>query len=125
MIVAIIGLIAGLALGTLLPIQIPVDLARYTAIGILGILDSIFGALRADLQGKYDVNIFLSGLVFNMVLAIGITYLGDHLSLDLYLAAIVVFTIRIFSNLGAVRYSLIERQIGRRRAKEEIADKVL
>jgi small basic protein len=125
MYIAIIGLLIGIALGTYAPFQIPIELAHYTAIGILGILDSMLGALRADLQGKYDANIFLSGLIFNMVIAVGITYLGDKLSLDLYLAAIVVFTIRIFSNLGTIRYSFIERRIGRKRVKEEIEGKAL
>jgi small basic protein len=60
-----------------------------------------------------------------MILAVGITYLGDQLSLDLYLAAIVVFTIRIFGNLGTIRYSLLERKIGRKRVKEELEQKVL
>lgn len=125
MYIAILGLLIGIGLGTLSPLQIPIALAHYTAIGILGILDSMLGALRADLQGKYDANIFISGLIFNMVLAIGITYLGDKLSLDLYLAAIVVFTIRIFGNLGTIRYSFIERRIGRKRVKEEIEGKSL
>jgi len=125
MYIAIIGLAAGIIIGSITPLQIPVELARYTAIGILGILDSIFGALRADLQDKYSQTIFISGLVFNMIMAIGITYLGDQLSLDLYLAAIVVFTIRIFGNLGTIRYTLLERNIGKKRAKQEIEDKTL
>jgi len=125
MYVAIIGLLAGIAIGIFTPLQIPVEFARYTAIGILGILDSMLGALRADLQGKYDANIFLSGLVFNMIIAIAITYLGDQLSLDLYLAAIVVFTIRIFGNLGTIRYVLLERTIGKRRVQQELEEKVL
>jgi small basic protein len=125
MYIAIIGLLIGIGIGTISPLHIPVQLANYTAIGILGILDSMLGALRSDLQGKYDANIFLSGLIFNMALAVGITYLGDKLNLDLYLAAIIVFTIRIFGNLGTIRYSFIERRIGRKRAKEEIEGKSL
>lgn len=122
---AIIGLIAGIAIGLLTPFSIPVLLARYTAIGILGIVDSLLGALRAETQGKYDSYIFITGLIFNLVLAIGITYLGDNLNLDLYLAAIVVFTIRIFGNLSTIRYSLLEKRIGKRRVRHEIENKTL
>lgn len=125
MYIAIIGLLAGIAIGMFSPFHIPVEFARYTAIGILGILDSMLGALRADLQGKYDQSIFITGLIFNMIVAIAITYLGDKLSLDLYLAAIVVFTIRIFGNLGTIRYSFLERRIGKKRVKEELQGKVL
>ena len=122
---AIIGLIAGIAIGLLTPFSIPVLLARYTAIGILGIVDSLLGALRAETQKKYDSYIFITGLIFNLVLAVGITYLGDNLNLDLYLAAIVVFTIRIFGNLSTIRYSLLEKRIGKRRVLHEIDNKTL
>lgn len=125
MYIVIVGLIAGVAIGTFTPLSIPIEFARYTAIGILGILDSLLGALRADLQAKYNQYIFVTGLIFNMILAIGITYLGDQLSLDLYLAAIVVFTIRIFGNLGTIRYLLIEQKIGKKRVQEELQQKVL
>jgi len=91
----IIGLLIGIVIGIYTPVEIPMDFARYTAVGILGISDSILGAIRADLQKKYSTTIFLSGLFFNMGLAILITYLGDKLSLDLYLAVLVVFTFYI------------------------------
>ena len=92
----ILGLLVGMLIGILAPMSIPIQFARYTAVGILGILDSILGAARADLQSKYNSTIFISGLIFNMLLAMGITYLGDRLSLDLYLAVLIVFTFRMF-----------------------------
>jgi small basic protein len=117
---ALIGLIFGIVIGIFAPLSIPLEFARYTAVAILGILDSLLGAVRADLQGKYDSAIFISGLVFNMALASAITYLGDRLGLDLYLAVLVVFTLRIFSNIATIRYSFISRFIGHKRAQEEI-----
>lgn len=125
MIIAIFGIIAGIIIGFYLPLQIPIEFARYSAIGILGIFDSLLGGLRADLQNKFRQSIFISGLAYNMVLAIAITYLGDKLSLDLYLAVIVVFTLRIFGNLGTIRYSFMERYLGKKKVKEELEDKVL
>lgn len=116
----IIGLILGLVIGFLAPLSIPIQFARYTAVGILGILDSILGAVRADLQGKYDSMIFISGLLFNMTLAMGITYLGDRLSLDLYLAVLIVFTLRMFSNMATIRYFFLTRYLGKKRVEEEI-----
>lgn len=117
-----IGLIIGIVIGIIAPLSIPVEFARYTAVGILGILDSILGAIRADLQGKYNVTIFISGLIFNMFFAGIITYLGDRLGLDLYLAVLVVFTIRIFSNIGTIRYSFLTRYLGKKRVQEEIKE---
>lgn len=116
----IIGLILGLLIGHYTPMDIPVEFARYTAVGILGIFDSILGAIRADLQKKYSTVIFLSGLLFNMIVAMLITYLGDKLSLDLYMAVLVVFTLRIFSNIATIRYSFLSRFIGPKRVQEEI-----
>ncbi len=116
----IIGLIIGIIVGIFAPIAIPLEFARYTAVGILGILDSILGAVRSDLQKKYDVTIFISGLLFNMFLAIFITYIGDRLGLDLYLAVLVVFTLRIFANIGTIRYSFLTKYIGKKRVEQEI-----
>lgn len=117
-----IGLLLGLLIGIFAPISIPIQFARYTAVGILGILDSILGATRSDLQGKYDSTIFISGLIFNMILAMGITYLGDRLSLDLYLAVLIVFTFRIFNNIATIRYSFLTRFLGKKRVEEEIKE---
>lgn len=119
----IIGLVVGIIIGVLMPLSIPLQLARYTAVGILGILDSILGAAKSDLQGKYDSTIFISGLLFNMILAIGITYLGDRLSLDLYLAVLIVFTMRMFSNIAAIRYSFLTKKLSKKRIEEEISEK--
>ena len=40
-----------------------------------------------------------------------LAYLGDRLGVDLYTAAIIVFGIRIFSNLSAIRHLLMRRYI--------------
>jgi small basic protein len=115
-----IGLVIGLAIGFIAPLSIPIQFARYTAVGILGILDSILGAVKADMQGKYNSTIFISGLIFNMTLAVGITYLGDRLSLDLYLAVLIVFTLRMFTNIATIRYFFLTRFLGKKRVEEEI-----
>ena len=81
-------------------------------------MDSILGAIRAEVtQEKYDSTIFLTGLIFNIVLALGITFLGEKLGLDLYLAATVVFTFRIFTNLGQLRRALLEKYTKTKRKK--------
>ncbi len=111
MFIALLGLLIGVAIGLSARLNIPPELARYTAVGLLGILDSILGALRADFDKRYNQTIFLSGLLSNMVLAGAVTYLGDILSLDLYLGVIIVFMIRIFSNISGIRYHFLDRWI--------------
>ena len=74
---------------------------------ILAALDSVLGAVRAELQGEYDSKVFLSGLFTNAVLAAGLTFLGDRLGVELYTAAIVAFGVRLFNNLAIIRRRFI------------------
>lgn len=119
MIWALIGVLVGIILGFAVDIPIPIELTRYTAVVSIGILDAIFGAIRAEVtQDNYDAVIFLTGLFFNVVLAIAITFLGDKLGLDLYLAATVVFTFRIFTNVGITRRAVLQNFLEKRKQKK-------
>ncbi len=110
MIWAILGILVGIIIGLITDYTIPIEYIKYTAVTIIGILDALFGAVKAEIShDKYNATIFLTGLVFNIILALGITLLGEKLGLDLYLAATVVFTFRIFSNLGIVRRAILEK----------------
>src|SRR5256885_15059712 len=72
----LLGLLAGVLLGLALKLNLPIELARYTAVGILAALDSLLGALRAELEGHFDTRIFLSGFYTNALLAAGPAVLG-------------------------------------------------
>ncbi len=129
MIWAFVGVIIGIVAGILSQFALPPEYARYTAVAVLAMVDSIFGAWRAELvtrhkyqtdytfkgpgaknkRDNYSPFIFISGLIFNTGLAAAFTYLGDRLGLDIYLAVVVVFTWRIFMNLGVVRRVYFER----------------
>src|SRR5437764_14161234 len=102
-VVAIVCAALGLMLGLLSPVTIPIGYALYAAVALLAALASIFGAFKAYIAGTYEPRVFLSGLVTNMALAAGLTYLGDKLGVDLSIAAIVAFGVRIFNNLGSIR----------------------
>ncbi|HEX6349430.1 MAG TPA: small basic family protein [Candidatus Dormibacteraeota bacterium] len=95
--------VVGVALGLLSPVTIPITYARYTAVALLAGLDSIFGAFKAYIAGTFEPRVFLTGLVTNMALAGGLTYVGDKLGVDLSIAAIVAFGVRIFNNLASIR----------------------
>src|SRR2546423_3417086 len=98
----LLGLVAGVLLGLALKLNLPVDLARYTAVGILAALDSLLGALRAELEGHFDTRIFLSGFYTNALLAAGLAFLGDPLGIDLDLVALIAFGWRIFPKVGGL-----------------------
>ncbi|MGH7903593.1 MAG: small basic family protein [Candidatus Dormibacteraceae bacterium] len=85
------------------PVTVPIGYARYTAVALLAGLDSIFGAYKAHLARTYEPRVFATGLVTNMALAAALTFVGDKLGVDLSIAAIVAFGVRIFNNLAAIR----------------------
>lgn len=108
----LLGLLIGLVLGLAFSLSIPPEYSRYTATGILAALDSLLGAARAELDGTFDNSIFLSGFFANIVLAGLLTFLGDRLGVDLYIAAIVAFGVRIFNNLAVIRRQMVARLAG-------------
>ena len=106
---AIIGAILGILIGILLPYDIPVNLVKYSAIAILAALDAIFGGLRAQLERKFILYQFISSFFTNAALAALLAYLGDILGVDIYMGAVVAFSIRLFQNLSLIRAELFER----------------
>jgi small basic protein len=106
----IVGLLAGALIGVLSGLTIPAAFARYTAVAILVGIDSILGGLRSEMEGRFNTAIFISGFFVNSLLAGLLVYLGDRLGVDLYLAAVVAFGVRIFNNLAVIRRRLIIRQ---------------
>lgn len=103
----IIGLVLGMILGQVLRIDIPIDYVKYTAIAILAAMDAVFGGLRAQLESKFDLRWFVSSLLANTALAGLLAYLGDLLGVDIYLGAVVAFSIRLFTNLSFIRGELL------------------
>ena len=104
-----LGLLIGLAIGMAFSLSVPAEYSRYTAMAILAALDSVLGALRAELEGQFDNRIFLTGFFSNIILASFLTLLGDRLGVELYLAAIVAFGVRLFNNLAIIRRRLLDR----------------
>jgi small basic protein len=96
-------LVVGLFIGLQVNFTVPPEFARYTGVAILAALDAVLGAIRAELNNAYDNKIFVSGFASNIVLASGLTFLGERLGVDLFLAAVVAFGVRIFDNIAIIR----------------------
>jgi len=109
MIFAIIGILLGVVLGFLVPITYPPGFSLYISVAILAALDSVFGAFRASLEEKFDIEIFVSGFFGNTILAVALAYIGDKLGVPLYYAAIFAFGGRLFQNLAVIRRIAIHR----------------
>jgi small basic protein len=105
----LLGLIIGVILGLLSEIRIPDEYSNYLSIAVLASLDTLFGGIRAHLQNLYDEKVFVSGFFFNIVLAASLAFLGVHLGVDLYLAAVFAFGVRLFQNIAVIRRILISK----------------
>ena len=104
----IIGCIIGALIGINAPI-IPYTYSTFLAIAVVAALDSVFGGITSVLKKNFDLVIFISGFFCNSLLSIALTYLGQKLNLDIYLAALVVFVGRMFTNLTIIRRYYIEK----------------
>ena len=107
-----IAIIMGCIIGALIGINAPVvpyTYSTFLAIAVVAALDSVFGGITSVLKKNFDLVIFISGFFCNSLLSIALTYLGQKLNLDIYLAALVVFVGRMFTNLTIIRRYYIEK----------------
>lgn len=108
----LLAIIAGCLIGAIIGINIPTipyTYSGYLAIGIIAALDSVFGGITSSLKKNFDLRIFVSGFFVNAILAMLLTFLGQKLNVDIYLAAVIVFVGRMFNNLGTIRRYYVEK----------------
>lgn len=105
----VLGLILGVILGLYSQITVPTEYMSYLSIAVLATLDTLFGGIRAHLQQNFDVHVFVSGFFFNILLAAGLAFLGVYLGIDLYLAAVFAFGVRLFTNIAVIRRMLLQK----------------
>ena len=118
----VLGLAAGFTIGLLAfaNLRIPADFvgiyAPYLSLATLAGLDTIFGGIRAGIEGRFQDDIFVSGFLLNTLLAAGLAFLGDWIGVDLFLAAVVALGTRVFLNLSLIRrYYLTRVALNRRK----------
>ena len=108
----IIAIVIGCILGAIIGLNVPTisyTYSGYLAIAIVAALDSVFGGITSVLKGNFDFKVFITGFFGNAILSILLTWLGVKLNVDIYLAAIVVFVGRMFTNLAIIRRYYIEK----------------
>ena len=118
LIAIVIGCILGAIIGIYAPL-VPYTYSGYLAIAIIAALDSVFGGISSTLKKQFDLKIFVSGFFGNAILSILLTYLGQKLNVDIYLAAIVVFVGRMFNNLAIIRRYYLEKWTSRKKNLNE------
>ncbi|KHF28563.1 hypothetical protein LR68_02651 [Anoxybacillus sp. BCO1] len=110
----LLGLLLGILLGLLTDWRIPSEYSSYLSIAVLAAFDTLIGGIRAHLQNIYDEHVFVSGFFFNIILATSLAFLGVHLGVDLYLAAVFAFGVRLFQNIAVIRRILLTKWLENR-----------
>ncbi|MDY3974065.1 MAG: small basic family protein [Veillonella caviae] len=104
------GLIIGIVLGVMSPIEISPIYAKYTSVALLAALDSVFGGTRAALERVFNLSIFLTGFFSNSLLAALLVFLGNIVGIDLYYVALISFGLRLFQNMAAISRLILSRR---------------
>ena len=117
----IIIIAAFVALGFFLgsDLVVPYAFTEYIAVAILAFLDSLCGAAAASMQKKFDLPIFITGFFGNAIIAIFLVFLGQKLNVDIYLAAVIVFSTRLFNNFSIIRRMAVDDVSKKRKKKKQ------
>lgn len=119
MIYLIIAVLTGVLLGILVPYNLSSSMVSYVAVGIIAALDSVFGGLLANLNRRFNINVFMIGLVSNAILGIFLTFIGNILGISLSYAVIIVFGVRMFNNMASIRRLTLDKYFEKRARERE------
>jgi len=117
--IPVLGLVIGITLGLLTDMNVPEQYHNYLSIAVLAAFDTLIGGIRAHMQNLFDEKIFVSGFFFNIILATSLAFLGVHLGVDLYLAAVFAFGVRLFQNIAVIRRILLSKWDQKRKKEKE------
>ncbi len=120
-----IAILIGCMLGVILGMNAPMisyTYSSYLAISVIAALDSVFGGITSVIKKNFDLKIFITGFFGNAILSILLTILGQKLNVDIYLAAIVVFVGRMFTNLAIIRRYYVDKWLKRLKEKNKKAE---
>lgn len=106
--IAVIGLLVGVAIGIVWHPAVPLWLEPYLPIAIVAALDAVAGGIRALVEKRFDERIFVVSFLSNVLIASVLVFLGDRLGVGAQMSTgvVVVLAMRIFANAAAIRRTL-------------------
>lgn len=117
----ILALIIGFCVVYLPHVTIPWQFTEYIGVAVVAGLDSVIGAIRSSIEGKFNDRVLVSGFFSNALIAALLLYLGNLLNIPyINVAIIVALVIRIFNNLGFIRRYAIARLFEKRLTAENV-----
>ena len=107
MLQAVLGIIIGLMVGSVMPIIIMN--VKVSAILIVVSIDTILGGTIAKLNDTFDNITMISGFLTNTIAAVCLVFLGDYIGVNLYYFALFAIGMRMFRNLSTIRKYFLKR----------------
>jgi len=123
----ILALIVGFV-AVFLPLYLPLhkatflaDYSSYIAVAVVAGVDSIVGAIRSAIEGKFNDRVFVSGFFTNALLSASVLAIGNqlHQGQTFATAIVVALIIRLFNNLGFIRRFIVARLFEKRFTTEK------
>ena len=105
----VMGLVVGFTLFTFQRWQVPAEYAPYLSVAALAGVDTLFGGVRAGIEGRFQTDIFVTGFLLNTLLAAALAALGDRIGVNLALVAVIAIGSRVFLNLSLIRRYYLNR----------------
>ena len=102
----IIGLIIGIIIGTLLPLEVLSVSNQVLTILVICATDALFCGLYAKIEKRFNALLFTFELILNLLIAFAIVYFGVIMGYDLFMAIAIIFGVRIFHNLSTINQKL-------------------
>ena len=116
------GFLIGLLIFSYFHLFVPIEYAPYLSVAALVGLDTVFGGIRAGIEGRFQDDIFVSGFLLNTMLSEALVWFGTRIGVDFALVSVLVLGSRIFLNLSLIRrFYLNKRALDKKKEEEKIA----
>lgn len=90
--------------------KVPPQYGPYLSVAVLAGLDAVVGGARAVQEGMFKTNVFLSGFILTVIIAVILTAFGDSINVPIWWATVFVFTWRILNNVSYMRRYWLEHE---------------
>ena len=105
----IIGLVLGMVFGIFIPMEIPSIYSHYYAVFLLAILEGVLSGFLEGLRESFDFLSFWTGILVTAFFALLLVYMGEHLSVELYLAVLFALGYKILQSVGCIHLLLVDK----------------
>jgi len=105
----VLGLVLGIGLGVLLPIEVPGDYSYYFAVALIAALDGVLSSLEEGFRGSFDLFSFWSKILGTVAFALLLVFIGEHLGVELYLAVLFALCYRILKSANSIHLFLTDK----------------